>query len=106
MSENIQRNKRQSLEGIVVSDKMQKSITVLWERQVMHPMTHKYVKRRKKLHAHDENNEAHEGDLVEITATRPMSKLKSWRLVRVLRRAHAGLRDETATTEAAAEAKK
>jgi small subunit ribosomal protein S17 len=84
---------------------MQKSITVLWERQVMHPMTHKYVKRRKKLHAHDENNEAHEGDLVEITATRPMSKLKSWRLVRVLRRAHAGLRDEAATPEAA-EAKK
>ena len=105
MSENKQRNKRQSLEGIVVSDKMQKSITVLWERQVMHPMTHKYVKRRKKLHAHDENNDAHEGDLVEITATRPMSKLKSWRLVRVLRRAHAGLRDETATPEAA-EAKK
>jgi small subunit ribosomal protein S17 len=62
------------------------------------------MKRRKKLHAHDEKNEAHVGDLVEIMATRPISKIKTWRLVRVLRRAHEGLREETAepTAEKAA----
>ena len=95
MSDEKQNRKpRRRLQGIVTSDKMDKTVTVLWERQVMHPRTHKYIKRRKKLHAHDEKNEAHEGDLVEIMATRPISKLKSWRVVQVLRRAHAGLRDE------------
>jgi len=90
-----ERNQRRRLQGVVTSDKMEKTITVLWERQVKHPRTHRYVKRRKKLHAHDEKNEAHVGDLVEIMATRPLSKLKSWRLVRVVRRAHEGLREET-----------
>ncbi|MCB9893766.1 MAG: 30S ribosomal protein S17 [Planctomycetes bacterium] len=91
------RNQRRRLQGVVTSDKMEKTITVLWERQVIHPRTHKYVNRRKKLHAHDENNEAHIGDTVEIAATRPMSKIKTWRLVKVVRRAHAGLRDEAET---------
>ena len=95
---------RRRLQGVVVSDKMDKTITVLWERQVMHPRTHKYIKRRKKLHAHDENNEAHDGDLVEIMATRPISKSKTWRLVKVVRRAHAGLREEPAEVKAEAKA--
>lgn len=94
------RNQRRRLQGVVTSDKMEKTITVLWERQVRHPRTHRYMKRRKKLHAHDENNEAHVGDLVEIMATRPLSKLKSWRLVRVVRRAHEGLREEPETAAA------
>jgi small subunit ribosomal protein S17 len=97
---------RRRLQGIVVSDKMEKTITVQWERQVLHPRTHKYVKRRKKLHAHDEKNEAHVGDLVEIMATRPISKSKTWRLMKVVRRAHAGLRAETAAEVAAEEAAK
>ncbi|MCA8915960.1 MAG: 30S ribosomal protein S17 [Planctomycetes bacterium] len=99
------RNQRRRLQGVVTSDKMEKTITVLWERQVMHPRTHKYIKRRKKLHAHDEKNEAHIGDTVEIAATRPMSKIKTWRLVKVLRRAHAGLREE-ASAETTAEQQK
>lgn len=100
------RNQRSRLQGIVTSDKMDKTVTVLWERQVMHPRTHKYIKRRKKLHAHDEKNEAREGDLVEIMATRPISKLKSWRVVQVLRRAHAALRDEAEAVAEAATAEK
>ncbi|MCG3184291.1 MAG: hypothetical protein ICCCNLDF_02404 [Planctomycetes bacterium] len=99
---NNERNQRRRLQGVVTSDKMEKTITVLWERQVKHPRTHRYVKRRKKLHAHDEKNEAHVGDLVEIMATRPLSKLKSWRLVRVVRRAHEGLREETEAAAAQA----
>jgi small subunit ribosomal protein S17 len=98
-----ERNSRRKLQGIVVSDKMDKTVTVLWERQVEHPHVRKIVKRRKKLHAHDENNEAKLGDLVEIAATRPLSKTKTWRLVRVLRRAHEGLREEAAETAATAE---
>ncbi len=89
------RNNRRKLQGIVVSSKMQKTITVLWQRQVKHPRVHKIMQRRTKLHAHDEKNEANVGDLVEIAATRPLSKTKTWRLVKVLRRAHAGLRDES-----------
>jgi small subunit ribosomal protein S17 len=86
-----ERNPRRRLQGIVTSNKMQKTITVLWERQVRHPKFQKIVKRRTKLHAHDEKNEAKIGDLVEVMATRPLSKTKTWRLVKVLRRAHAGL---------------
>lgn len=99
---NNERNQRRRIQGVVTSDKMEKTITVLWERQVKHPRTHRYIKRRKKLHAHDEKNEAHVGDLVEIMATRPLSKLKSWRLVRVVRRAHEGLREETEAAAAQA----
>jgi small subunit ribosomal protein S17 len=70
--------------GRVISDKMDKSITVLVERKVPHPIYGKYVKRSTKLHAHDEQNECNEGDTVSIEECRPISKSKSWRLVKVL----------------------
>ncbi|QBQ54668.1 30S ribosomal protein S17 [Nitrosococcus wardiae] len=72
--------------GRVVSDKMDKTITVLVERRVAHPLYKKYVKRFTKLHAHDEKNECRVGDVVAITATRPLSKTKTWKLVNVLER--------------------
>ena len=72
-----------TLQGRVVSDKMDKSITVLIERRVKHPIYHKYVKRSTKIHAHDENNECNMGDLVTICETRPISKTKSWSLVKI-----------------------
>jgi small subunit ribosomal protein S17 len=73
--------------GRVVSDKMDKSITVLVERKVAHPIYGKYVKRSTKLHAHDEQNECNLGDTVSIEECRPISKSKSWRLVKVLEKA-------------------
>lgn len=73
--------------GRVVSDKMDKTITVMVERQVAHPIYGKYVKRSTKLHAHDESNECKMGDTVSIEECRPLSKSKSWRLVKVLERA-------------------
>ncbi len=73
--------------GRVISDKMDKSVTVLVERKVPHPIYGKYVKRSTKLHAHDENNECKMGDTVSIQECRPLSKTKSWRLVKVLDRA-------------------
>jgi len=73
--------------GRVVSDKMDKSVTVLVERQVAHPIYGKYMRRSTKLHAHDENNECKLGDTVSIEECRPISKSKSWRLVKVLERA-------------------
>lgn len=73
--------------GRVISDKMDKSITVLIERKVPHPIYGKYVRRSTKLHAHDENNECKQGDLVSIEECRPISKSKSWRLVEILERA-------------------
>jgi small subunit ribosomal protein S17 len=76
-----------TLSGRVVSNKMNKSITVAIERQVAHPLYGKFIRRRSKLHAHDENNECHEGDLVLIQECRPLSKTKSWRLVKVLEKA-------------------
>ena len=75
------------LTGRVVSNKMDKTITVLVERRVKHPVYGKYVKRSTKLHAHDENNECNQGDLVTITSCRPLSKSKSWRLVDIVERA-------------------
>jgi small subunit ribosomal protein S17 len=69
--------------GKVVSDKMDKSITVLVERRVKHPMYGKYITRSSKVHAHDENNECKIGDVVTVCETRPLSKLKSWMLVSV-----------------------
>lgn len=73
--------------GRVVSDKMDKTITVLIERRVKHPLYGKYVKRSTKLHAHDEQNECNEGDVVAIEACRPLSKSKAWRLVKVVEKA-------------------
>ena len=76
-----------TLTGRVVSDKMDKTITVLIERRVKHPIYGKYVKRSTKLHAHDETNQCKIGDKVTIRETRPLAKTKSWMLVDVLERA-------------------
>ena len=73
--------------GRVISDKMDKSITVLVERKVKHPIYGKYMKRSTKLHAHDENNECKMGDTVSIAECKPVSKSKNWRLVEVVEQA-------------------
>lgn len=73
--------------GLVVSDKMDKTISVAIERQVQHPIYGKFVKKTSKLKAHDETNNAREGDTVRIQETRPFSKTKRWRLTEVLERA-------------------
>ena len=73
--------------GRVISDKMHKTITVLVERKVPHPVYAKYVRRSTKLHAHDEQNECKQGDKVMIEQCRPLAKSKSWRLVKVVERA-------------------
>ena len=74
--------------GRVVSDKMNKSITVLVERRVKHELYGKYITRSTKLHAHDENNDCNEGDLVTIKECRPISKSKTWMLVSIEERAN------------------
>lgn len=76
-----------TLTGRVTSNKMDKTITVVIERLVKHPVYGKYIRRTTKLHAHDENNECREGDLVAIRQCRPLSKTKSWTLVAVVKRA-------------------
>ena len=73
--------------GRVVSDKMDKSITVLVERRVAHPLYQKYVSKSTKLAAHDENNDCKQGDVVVIEECRPISKNKSWRLVKIVEKA-------------------
>lgn len=80
-------NKIRTETGRVVSDKMDKTITVLIERKVKHPVYGKYVKRSTKLHAHDEQNECQAGDLVTVKETKPYSKSKSWALVKIEERA-------------------
>jgi len=80
------RGKRKVRVGTVVSDKQHKSIVVRVDRQMAHPKYRKTLSRSKRYHAHDEDNQAKVGDRVEITETRPLSKLKRWRLVRVLQR--------------------
>jgi len=76
-----------TVSGTVVSAKMQKTITVQVERRVKHPLYGKYIRRSKKIHAHDEQGTAQEGDLVTIEETRPLSKTKSWQLKSVDRKA-------------------
>lgn len=78
---------RRRVQGRVVSDKMQKSITVLVERRVKHPLYGKYVRKSTKLHAHDELNECGVGDVVVIEEHKPISKTKGWKLVSVLEKA-------------------
>ena len=73
--------------GRVVSNKMDKTVTVLLERQIKHALYGKYIKRSTKVHAHDEANDCGEGDLVKIIDGRPLSKSKSWRVVEILERA-------------------
>ena len=76
-----------TLTGEVISDRMDKTITVLVERREKHPLYKKYVRRSTRLHAHDENNECHIGDTVSIVQCRPLSKSKSWRLHSIVERA-------------------
>ena len=76
-----------SLSGRVTSDKMDKTITVLVERKVKHPLIGKIIVKSNKFHAHDENNECKEGDLVTISETRPMSKTKTWALSKIVTKA-------------------
>ena len=73
--------------GSVVSDKMEKTIVVAVENLVEHPLYRKRVRRTRKFHAHDENGEAHVGDIVRIAETRPISKTKTWRLQEIIRKA-------------------
>ncbi|NNC67140.1 MAG: 30S ribosomal protein S17 [Gammaproteobacteria bacterium] len=75
-----------TLQGKVISDKMDKSVTVLLERQVKHPLYKKYIRRSTKLHVHDEENECSIGDMIAIRECRPISKTKSWTLVEVIER--------------------
>ena len=82
-----ERNHRQVRIGVVVSDKMQKSIVVAIKDREKHPLYGKFVKKTKKFHVHDENNEAHVGDTVSIMETRPLSKTKRWRLVEIVEKA-------------------
>jgi len=82
-----QQSTARSVTGLVISDKMDKTITVLVERKVPHPIYKKYVRKSTKLHAHDENNDCNTGDLVSVSSSRPLSKTKSWNLVEVLERA-------------------
>ncbi|MGD1983617.1 MAG: 30S ribosomal protein S17 [Chromatiaceae bacterium] len=75
------------MQGRVVSDKMDKSVTVLVERRVKHPLYGKFVRKSTKVHAHDENNECQVGDVVVVEQCRPLSKTKKWRFIRLIERA-------------------
>lgn len=81
------RNSRKTRIGIVISNKMKKTITVEMERTMKHPMYQRVIKRKSKLYAHDEQNECGIGDKVLVMETRPLSKLKRWRLIKVIEKA-------------------
>ena len=83
----MERNLRKTRIGLVVSNKMDKSVVVAVERKVKHPIYGKFVKKTTKFHAHDEKNECTIGDIVKIMETRPLSKTKRWRLVEVVEKA-------------------
>lgn len=83
----VERNLRKVIQGKVVRNKMDKSIVVAVERKVKHPKYGKFLKKTSKFFAHDENNECTIGDIVEIMETRPLSKLKRWRLVTIIEKA-------------------
>ena len=87
MSDNNEKQTLRTVEGRVVSNKMDKTVTVLVERQVKHPLYGKYIKRSSKLHAHDSDNACNEGDVVRVTEIAPMSKTKNWRVVEIVTRA-------------------
>ncbi|MCK5696366.1 MAG: 30S ribosomal protein S17 [Desulfobacula sp.] len=84
--ENIKKNKRELI-GLIVSDKMDKSVVVQVERFVQHKIYKKFMKRYKKYHAHDEKNECNIGDIVKIIETRPLSKLKRFRVNEIVKKA-------------------
>jgi small subunit ribosomal protein S17 len=82
-----ERGKRKTLVGVVSGDKMDKTVVVMVNRLVLHPVYKKYVRKRKKVKAHDERNECHVGDKVMLVETRPLSKEKRWRVKNILERA-------------------
>lgn len=84
--ENIKKNKKE-LMGLIVSNKMEKSVVVQVERYVQHKIYKKFIKRYKKYHAHDEKNECQIGDQVRIIETRPLSKLKRFRVIEIVKKA-------------------
>ena len=86
MTDNANNAALKTVEGRVVSNKMDKTVTVLVERLVKHALYGKYIRRSTKLHAHDEDNACNEGDVVRLTECRPMSKTKNWRVVEVVAR--------------------
>jgi small subunit ribosomal protein S17 len=86
MTENNEKKLR-TVEGRVVSNKMDKTVTVLVERQVKHALYGKYIRRSSKLHAHDADNSCNEGDVVRLQEIAPMSKTKNWRVVQIVARA-------------------
>ena len=81
------KSRLRTVEGRVVSNKMDKTVTVLVERQVKHALYGKYIRRSTKLHAHDADNACNEGDVVRVTEIAPMSKTKNWRVVEIVTRA-------------------
>jgi len=87
MEENKTRNLRKEKIGVVVSNKMDKTIVVAEKRKMKHPMYGKFVNKTTKFHAHDDKNDCNIGDLVKIMETRPLSKSKCWRLVEIIERA-------------------
>lgn len=82
-----ERGRRRILTGVVVSDKMDKTVVVLVERRFRHPLYHKFVKQSKKFHAHDEKNQCGVGDKVRLIESRPMSRSKRWNVVEVVQKA-------------------
>lgn len=84
MNDTAKTSLKRTLTGRVVSSKMDKTVTVLVERQMKHPLYGKYIVRSKKYHAHDETNQYKEGDLVEIQESRPLSKTKAWTVARLV----------------------
>lgn len=89
MTEQQQGKIIRALSGRVVSDKMDKTVTVLVERRVKHPLYGKVIRRSKKYHAHDEGNACHVGDMVVIEECRPISKTKTWKVTKIVERAKA-----------------
>jgi small subunit ribosomal protein S17 len=86
-SDTPERNERKVMRGTVTSNKMQKTVVVQVDRKVRHPLYEKFISKRTKLYAHDEKSEAQVGDVVEVTQTRPLSKMKCWRLLRIVQKA-------------------
>ncbi len=87
MSDETEKKTNRTLEGRVVSNAMDKTVTVLVERRVKHPLYGKFMRRSTKIHAHDEENHCGEGDLVRVEQCRPLSKTKAWRLLEILEKA-------------------
>ena len=86
-AESVAARPARAMTGVVTSSKADKTISVHVERRIKHPVYGKFIRRSTKLHAHDENNDCREGDVVTIVETRPISKTKSWKLDRVVERA-------------------